>query len=72
MSKLTKRLEKLESILSPPKRKKWKMVIQEVGETQEQAIARAGVTDPRAFNIWIIRLVAPKPRQQLAIEEYKK
>lgn len=69
MSKLSKRLEKLENIISPPKPKKYVRVIQKVGETQEQAIAKAGITDPEGSKIWIIRLVAPKPKLQPGSEE---
>jgi len=64
MSKLTKRLEKLETIISPPQPKRYVRVIQEVGETQEQAIAKAGITDPAAFNIWIVRLIRPSTGNQ--------
>jgi hypothetical protein len=71
MSKLKKRLEKLENILRPPKLKKRVMVIQLVGETEQEAIARAGITDQKSFSIYIIRLVAPEPRKQQAKEEYK-
>ena len=65
MSKLTKRLEKLETIISPPPPKRYVRVIQEVGETQEQAIAKAGITDPEAYGrIWIIRLIKPSTGNQ--------
>jgi hypothetical protein len=71
MTKLSKRLEKLENILSPPKRKKGVMIIQHVGETEKQAISRAGIADLEAIKIWIVRIVAPKTRQQLVNEENK-
>jgi len=64
MSRLSKRLEILENIISPPQQMKYVRVIQKVGETQEQAIAKAGITDPEAFNIWIIRLIMPSTGNQ--------
>lgn len=64
MSKLSKRLEKLEYISNPPKPKKGVMVIQRVGETKEQALSRTGITDPEAYSIWYVAPVRPK--------EYKK
>ncbi len=59
MNKLDKRLAKLENIISPLQPKKYVRVIQEVGATQEQAIAKAGITDPEGSKIWIIRLIMP-------------
>ncbi len=64
MSKLSKRLKKLENIISPPQPKKCVRVIQHVGETQEQAIGRAGITDPEGPKIWIIRAIRPSPGNQ--------
>ncbi len=64
MTKLSKRLEKLENIISPPQPKKNVRVIQKVGETQEQAIAKAGITDPEGSKIWIIRLIMPSTGNQ--------
>ena len=65
MVKLRKRLEKLEGLLNPPKPKKWVRVIQHVGESREQAFARAGIVNPEANNNWIVRAIRPSPGNQL-------
>ena len=60
MSKLSKRLEKLESIMNPnPKR--IVRVIQEIGEMQEQALERAGIKDLENTLLIVRIIVEHKP-----------
>lgn len=62
MSKLSKRLEKLENILNPPKPKKWVIVIQKVGETREQALSKAGVMD--TDKVFLVEIVGKINKEQ--------
>lgn len=54
MSKLSNRIEKLESIAKSSKPTKWVRVIQEAGETREKALAKAGIANWEANNIWYV------------------
>jgi len=60
MNRITKRIEKLESIINPkPRRIVW--VIQEMGETQEQALEREGITDLENTFLIVHKIIEPKP-----------
>lgn len=59
MNKNGRRLEKLENIINPPQPKKYVQVIQEVGETQEQAFLRAGIMEED--HVCLIQLVPAIP-----------
>lgn len=58
MSKLSKRLQKLESILNPPTPKKWVRVNQLPGESREEAFTKAGIVE--GDKVWIVQGVKPK------------
>lgn len=60
MSKLSNRIEKLESIAESSKLAKWIRVIQRVDQTRAQALKEAGIVNPEAHNIWYVTLVSPK------------
>jgi hypothetical protein len=64
MSKLKKRLLKLENVFNPPKPKKWIQIILKVGETKEQALSRAGIVNPEAYKIWYVIPVRPKEHKK--------
>ena len=60
MSKLSKRLEKLESIMNP-NLKRVVRVIQKIGETEDQALERAGVKDLENTVLIVRIIVEHKP-----------
>ena len=63
MSKLNKRLERLEIAANPPRPTKAVRVIQEVGETEAQAIERAGIEDQENTSVILRQIVEPKARE---------
>jgi hypothetical protein len=65
MNKLSKRLGKLESIFNP-KRLKVVRVIQEIGETQEQALERERIKDLENTFLIIRKIIEPKPLMESA------
>ena len=60
MNKLCNRIENLENLSKTSKPTKWVRVIQEAGETKAQALAKAGIVNPEAHNIWFVMPVSPK------------
>jgi len=60
VSKLEKRIEKVENFILPQPRRKWVQIIIKVGETREEAIARAGFTPEglKKFNVMFIHPVS--------------
>jgi len=70
MANQVKRIEELENIITPANPIKWVRVIQGIGETREQALARAGLTDKNG--VWlddqiqpiVRRITEPKPENE--------
>ncbi len=60
MNRLGKRIEKLESIINPKPRRIVR-VIQEIGETQGQALEREGITDLENTFLIVHKIIEPKP-----------
>ena len=61
---MEKRIEKLEQTIIPQPKLKWMQVIQEVGETRDEALLRAGISPENRdeFNYCFIQIVAPPVR----------
>ncbi len=69
MNKLSKRLEKLESIMNPnPKRVV--RVIQEVGETEAQALERVGLSSEDLDVTFVIlrKIIEPNKESEMVTE----
>ena len=60
MNKLSKRLEKLENIMNPDPRRIVR-VIHKIGETEDQALERAGVKDLENTLLIVRKIVEHKP-----------
>jgi len=60
MNKLNKRLEKLENIMNPDPRRIVR-VIHKIGETEDQALERAGVKDLENTLLIVRKIVEHKP-----------
>jgi len=60
MNKLSKRLGKLENTMNP-KPKRIVRVIQEIGETQEQALEREGIKDLETTLLIVRKIIEHKP-----------
>ena len=59
-NRLDKRIEKLEDAIRPEPKRDWEKIIQRVGETREEAIARTGFT-PEDFeknNVFVVQFVS--------------
>ena len=65
MSNLNKRIEKLENIINPKPRRIFR-IIQEIGETQEQALEREGITDLENTFLIVHKIIEPKPLMESA------
>jgi len=70
VNKLKKRIEKLEETMHPQPQRIWAQIIQEVGESQEEAISRAGITpeEREEYNFWYIQIVDPPARDPISGE----
>ena len=60
MNKLSKRLEKLENIMNPNPRRIVR-VIQNIGETLEQALDREGIKDLETTFLIVRKIIEHKP-----------
>ena len=60
MNRITKRIEKLESIINPKPRRIVR-IIQNIGETKEQALEREGITDLENTFLIVHKIIEPKP-----------
>ena len=69
-NKLNKRIEKLEETIHPQPQRKWAKIIQEVGESKEDAISKAGITpeEREDYNFWFIQIVDPPARDPISGE----
>lgn len=59
--KLEKRIEKLEETIYPKPKLKPVVIVQRVGETEEQAFHKAGFNSKErdGYMFWVVQLVAP-------------
>ena len=63
MNKLTKRIEKLENILTTEPMRIVR-IIQNIGETEEQALEKEGITDLENIFLIIRKIIDHKPRAE--------
>jgi len=66
MNRITKRIEKLESIINPKPRRVIR-VIQNIGETLEQALEREGIKDLENTFLIVRKIIEHKPLMENAI-----
>jgi len=66
MNKLSKRLEKLENIINPDPRRIVR-VIQNIGETLEQALERDGIKDLENTFLMVRKIIEHKPLMEKSL-----
>jgi hypothetical protein len=69
-NKMEKRIEKLEETIYPKPKLKPVVIVQKVGETEDEAFARAGFNSKKrdGYMFWVVQLVAPPARDPISGE----